>query len=289
MADSCTPTRRCSCDRDDDTPACACFRRRVAPCPDQPFCPPVWDIGEDREVRTCKTCCGQQCPPPCNPNCCHCRRWNRGCRDVGGSSTGCNCTCRCTCRCNDSSDDCRPQPCRPPVVITSPANKSTVSNLTHVSGTGSPCATVTVTVAGHRVQTTVDNRGNWTVTLPCALPTGVHEIVATMRGKNGCVSTATVRVRVQEPSLAEPIIDFPAEGSTICGDRPSVGGRANPCACVQVCILGVGCWETMADQSGYWSCRIPVRLADGCYTVTARQTCMGETSAAASNNFVVCN
>lgn len=71
--------------------------------------------------------------------------------------------------------------------------------------------------------------------------------------------------------LAAPEISFPSQGQEISDKLPIVTGRAEARNMVIVCIRGMMCSRTMADEEGNFSVSFPRELEHGSYTVTALQ------------------
>ncbi|MBR7743715.1 hypothetical protein KC207_10480 [Phycicoccus sp. BSK3Z-2] len=115
----------------------------------------------------------------------------------------------------------------PPVIVTPEEGETTDDPTPEVTGTGEPGATVTVTVDGTTVGTTVvDEDGSWSVTVPNALGNGSHVVTATQTDAAGNVSDPdSVRFSVQA-AVGSGGGTPPAGGSTGGGTGGSGGSLA---------------------------------------------------------------
>ena len=180
--------------------------------------------------------------------------------------------------------------------IDSPAKDATVQTGTpEISGTAEKGSTVTVTEGGTTLCTTVaDDNGDWSCTPTTALDNGLHNIEATATDAAGNVSDpATTDFTVDtEPADTTapdaPVIETPADSSTVTDPTPTVSGTAEPNSAVVVKEGDNTICTSPADDDGNWSCDPTRALTNGEHTFTATATdAAGNTSDPATTTFTV--
>jgi hypothetical protein len=162
-----------------------------------------------------------------------------------------------------------------PVVLNPPDGSSTNNTRPTYTGTAEAGSTVTVFVDGVVAgTTTADAAGNWSFTQPTALPEGPHMVKARAADALGNVSadsnTNTFTVDTTPP--AAPVVNMPANGSSITDTTPTYTGTAEAGSTVTVYVDGAVVGTTTADGAGSWSFTQPTSLAEGPHTVKATAT-----------------
>ncbi|GGR53936.1 Ig-like domain-containing protein [Nocardioides luteus] len=104
------------------------------------------------------------------------------------------------------------------------------------------------------------------------------------------LATSTVGPNADRDGTAPdaPVIESPADGSTISDSTPTVTGTGEPGATVEVSVDGTVIGTAEVDADGNWSLPTTDALADGEHTVSAVQTdAAGNVSPADSNTFTI--
>ncbi|MEU6134591.1 Ig-like domain-containing protein [Nocardioides sp. NPDC047086] len=176
-------------------------------------------------------------------------------------------------------------------VIESPADGSSINDSTPtITGTGEPGATVEVSMDGAVIGTaTVDADGSWSLPTTDALADGEHTVSAIQTDEAGNVSPADSNTFTIDTAAPEaPVIESPADGSTISDSTPAITGTGEPGATVEVSMDGAVIGTATVDADGSWSLPTTDALADGEHTVSAVQTdAAGNVSPADSNTFTI--
>ena len=148
----------------------------------------------------------------------------------------------------------RLEPVAPPTLeITNlDADRETYAATLDLRGTGTPNATVQVTVNGHPAgQTVVDAAGEWAFTAPAEMP-GDYEITATALDKYGQVAgSAEPTSAVRLPSIVKPTIT--AYTSEFADEIVVMAGTGSPDTPLHVLAQDQVFAETRIDQQGKWS------------------------------------
>ncbi len=165
-------------------------------------------------------------------------------------------------------------PAAPVVLI--PANGSVTGNNTPTfSGTAEPGSTVTVSMDGSSVGTTIaDGAGHWSFTLASPVADGTHTVHVTATDAVGNTSpdSSPNTFTVDTTAPAAPVVETPADGSLIGDNTPTYSGTAEPGSTVTVIVDGASVGSTTADGAGNWSLTPASALADGAHTVSATAT-----------------
>jgi hypothetical protein len=168
-----------------------------------------------------------------------------------------------------------------PVLVT-PANGSEVERGAQISGTGVIGSTVTVTpTGGESFSIPTNAEGNWSFPAPTALGNYGFSVQSVSGFNTSEVNTYALEV-VPAPLVA-PVIETPADGTTVETELTSVSGTALPGATVT--LDGDVTGTALVGSDGTWS--VATSLSYGAYTVTATQASEGETSPVASSGFAV--
>ncbi|MFE6645629.1 Ig-like domain-containing protein [Nocardioides sp. NPDC057772] len=124
-------------------------------------------------------------------------------------------------------------------------------------------------------------------------PYSVTAVQVTLLDSNGAqlnLATSTVGPNVDQDGTAPdaPVIDSPADGSTINDNTPTITGTGEPGATVEVSMDGAVIGTATVDADGNWELPTTDALADGEHTVSAVQTdAAGNVSPAESNTFTI--
>jgi len=177
-----------------------------------------------------------------------------------------------------------------------------------ISGTAEPGTTVDVTITNPDGTETVyedvpvtdddgDGVGEWTVTPDQPLQEGDSEVTVTATDDAGNTSepSAPVVITLDTTAPDAPVIETPADGSTIGDNTPTISGTADPGTTVDVTVTDADGVEhtytdVPVDAGGNWTVTVPDgdALADGPATVTATATDpAGNTSEPTTNDFTV--
>jgi hypothetical protein len=177
----------------------------------------------------------------------------------------------------------------PAPVIESPQQDSMTGRFPWLSGKGIPGATVQVTQSNYAnrilVSATVDAQGQWAARSALELPPGPFSMAGrqTLDGKTsvwGLTRTFTV---VETPDA--PVIENPSQGSD-SGRYPWLSGKGIPEATVQVVktrSANTVLANATVDTAGHWEALSALELPVGTYSIGARQTLDGKTSAWGAN------
>ena len=173
----------------------------------------------------------------------------------------------------------------PVVVIAGGGTVVTSDPTPAISGDGAtPGSTVTVTVAGQTLTTTVGSDGTWSVTPTTPLPPGANEVTVTITDPAGNTGSGTQTV-VVEADDTTITIDGGTDAATD-DDTPTISGSTNA---ADGRVLTV----TISDQTlttviagGQWSVDA-AHLDDGEYTVTVSVSATDGTPAAASQALTI--
>jgi hypothetical protein len=174
----------------------------------------------------------------------------------------------------------------PPPVVTAPADGSLTNDVTPTySGTAEPGSTVTVFVDGAVIgTTTADASGNWSLTLPMALPDGAHTVKAWATDVAGNTradsNTNTFTVDTHPP--AAPVVMLPAHNSLTNDPTPTYSGTAEANSTVTVFVDSAVIGTVIASTSGNWNLTQSAVLPDGTHTVKARATDMADNTSTES-------
>ncbi|MBC1778789.1 autolysin modifier protein [Listeria booriae] len=146
-----------------------------------------------------------------------------------------------------------------------PTIKTVTTDDTTVKGTGIAGATVTVTIAGQDKTATVDQDGNYSVTIPKQAFGTEISVKQTLNGQTSSNANTTVT----QGAVAAPTVN------TVTADDEAVKGTGIPGATVTVTIGGQDRTATVG-QDGNYSVTIPKQPKDTVISVT--QTVNGTTS-----------
>ncbi|WP_106604257.1 Ig-like domain-containing protein, partial [Chitinophaga ginsengisoli] len=161
----------------------------------------------------------------------------------------------------------------PTVPTITTAQTLTSDNTPTVTGTAEVNSTVTIYVDGSAVGTTTANAGgNYTFTVPTALPDGTHAFTATATDAVGNVSapSATLNITIDTQAPTVPTI---TTAQTLTSDNtPTVTGTAEANSTVTIYVDGSAVGTTTADAGGNYTFTVPTALADGTHAFTATAT-----------------
>ncbi len=176
----------------------------------------------------------------------------------------------------------------PLLSITDPADGEYINDPNPpITGTADPGLIVNISIDGMDVGfAQADVNGDWSFTPIAALTEGPHLILASTEDAAGNTATDLVNIMLD---LTPPTVTLsaPQDGSTTGDTTPTVRGRTEADASVEVSIDGTVIGTATADANGFWQLDAPV-LADGPHTASAVATDRaGNVSAPATTSFNV--
>ncbi|MBL8957602.1 MAG: adhesin, partial [Myxococcaceae bacterium] len=172
-------------------------------------------------------------------------------------------------------------------VVQAPANGSTVTTARPpITGTAEAGSTVTVRVDGMVIGTTTATAGGTFSFTPTAdLSQGSHTVNVTATDAGGNVSPVsnTNTFTVDSVAPAAPVVQAPANGSTVTTARPPITGTAEAGSTVTVRVDGVVIGTTTATAGGTFSFTPTADLSQGSHTVNVTATDAGGNVSPVSN------
>lgn len=193
-----------------------------------------------------------------------------------------------------------------PLEILVPGHMQIVAGVSTVCGTAEPGAIVKIRINDCPLQEVIAGpNGTWCLNLDCPLPPGCHTIYAMSNQAQDNTDYCCFKIAkaIPLPScdcsptpvpppipdlLPAPVILYPAQGQEITDTMPAITGTALPGNMVIVCIRGMMCTRTMADEDGNFAAVFARELSPGTYTVTALQAdSCGNRSELTENTFTV--
>ncbi|WP_213062846.1 Ig-like domain-containing protein, partial [Acinetobacter piscicola] len=182
-----------------------------------------------------------------------------------------------------------------------PAGGTTDDTTPTITGKGEPGATVEVSDNGKPLgTTTVDSTGNWTFTPETPLTDGPHEITTTQTDPAGNTSDPSdplvLTIDTTPPAKPEGVGatdnvgpnvgDIPAGGTTD-DTTPTITGKGEPGATVEVSDNGKPLGTTTVDSTGNWTFTPDTPLTDGPHEITTTQTDPAGNTSDPSDPFVL--
>ncbi|MBW9095049.1 hypothetical protein JNB62_15275 [Microbacterium jejuense] len=165
--------------------------------------------------------------------------------------------------------------CPPPApVITSPTEGATTDATPTIQGTALAGATVEVFMDGASIGTTTASAGGtWELPVTTPLAEGAHSVTA-VQTVNGTpsVPSAAVNFTVDATAPDAPVIEAPADGSSVNTATPPISGTAEANSTVTVTIDGAVAGTTTASPTGEWTFTPTTPLTDGPHTAVATAT-----------------
>ena len=158
----------------------------------------------------------------------------------------------------------------PAISITGGDARTTNDSTPAISGTSDAPAgsTITVTVGGQTLTTTVTAAGTWTVT-PTALADGVYTVTASTTDAAGNTGTDTQQLTLD--STAPAISITGGDARTTNDSTPTISGTSDAIGGTITVTVGGQTLTTTVTAAGTWTVT-PTALADRVYTVTASTT-----------------
>ncbi|EDX9485526.1 Ig-like domain repeat protein [Salmonella enterica] len=165
-----------------------------------------------------------------------------------------------------------------------------------LSGMAEPGSLVTVTFKGATYTASVDDTGNWKLTLPKDAASGLNEYTVTSEDLAGNTATITGNFNYVPSGVVPPKVTAQLDAdsdSGIKGDRitndnmPKIVGQATPDTVIVLTIAGQS-YTTTAAADGSWSIEVAHPLNEGFneYTVTATDTGTGLSAIITNNIFI---
>ncbi|EBS6869901.1 Ig-like domain repeat protein [Salmonella enterica] len=165
-----------------------------------------------------------------------------------------------------------------------------------LSGKAEPGSLVTVTFKGATYTASVDDTGNWKLTLPKDAESGLNEYTVTSEDLAGNTATITGNFNYVPSGVVPPKVtaqldadsDSGVKGDNITNDNtPKIVGQATPDTIIVLTIAGQS-YTTTAAADGTWSIDVIHPLNEGFneYTVTATDTGTGLSAITTNNVFI---
>lgn len=165
-----------------------------------------------------------------------------------------------------------------------------------LSGMAEPGSLVTVTFKGAAYTASVDDTGNWKLTLPKDAESGLNEYTVTSEDLAGNTATITGNFNYVPSGVVPPKVmaqldadsDSGVKGDNITNDNtPKIVGQATPDTIIVLTIAGQS-YTTTAAADGSWSIDVTHPLNEGFneYTVTATDTGTGLSAITTNNVFI---
>jgi hypothetical protein len=172
------------------------------------------------------------------------------------------------------------------VSVDGPADGALLNNNTPtLSGTGTPGATVDLSVGGSAVgSAVVDPSGNWSFPLTSPLTDGLHSVLAEVSvGGMDAMDTSSFTV----DTTTAVSISTPADGSTTLDSTPLITGTGEVGATVLVSIDGSEVGTTVVGSDGTWTLTLTDALLNGEYDLDAVATDLAGNMASDASTFTV--
>lgn len=160
----------------------------------------------------------------------------------------------------------------PDVAISAPASgSSTMSQRPVIRGTSEPGQTVEVFIDGVPVGSVMaDGVGNWSYTPNSDLGDGAHSVTARVADPVGNSADVNTSFEIEPAIMAIVEITEPSMGDSVMTATPTISGKANPGATVQISVDGAEPVTVTADENGDWTYTPSAPLNSGSHTVNAR-------------------
>ena len=155
----------------------------------------------------------------------------------------------------------------------------------NIAGSGAtPGSTVTVTVAGQTMTTTVAPDGTWSVTPPNPLPAGDNPVTVTITDPAGNIGTGTQTITVV---LVATTVAITGGAIAVTNDStPTISGTTNAANGRVLTVTVSTQTRTTSVAGGTWAVDV-ANLADGTYSVTASLSVSDGTPAASAQSLTV--
>ncbi|ENM1949012.1 Ig-like domain repeat protein, partial [Citrobacter braakii] len=138
-------------------------------------------------------------------------------------------------------------------------------------GNGTPDSLANLVVNGIAYPITIDNKGNWSLQLPSALPDGSYDVTLNIKDGSGKTVTTTTSITIDTELTGltaelNPISDSGIQNDAITNNaKPVIMGNSEPGSVVKVTINGMTL-TTVADKDGKWFVSPGSNIPDGTYT-----------------------
>ncbi|MFO0710169.1 MAG: Ig-like domain-containing protein [Sandaracinus sp.] len=154
-----------------------------------------------------------------------------------------------------------------------------------IHGTGEPGATISVSIGGTTLTTTVGADGTWSVTPSTALTDGAYTATVTATDAGGHTATDTTMFVVDTMTR----VDFlqPGDHGAIGDPTPELSGTGEPGATVVVTLDGAVIGTVTVDAEGNWTLAVPSALAEGDHDVSVTATDLAGNTATDAGRFAV--
>ena len=138
-------------------------------------------------------------------------------------------------------------------------------------GNGTPDSSANLVINGITYPITIDNKGNWSLQLPSALPDGSYEVALNIKDGSGKTVTTVTSITIDTELTGltaelNPISDSGIRNDAITNNaKPVIMGNSEPGSIVKVTINGMTL-TTVADKDGKWFVSPGSNIPDGTYT-----------------------
>ncbi|WP_370604739.1 Ig-like domain-containing protein [Citrobacter braakii] len=138
-------------------------------------------------------------------------------------------------------------------------------------GNGTPDSSANLVINGIAYPIAIDNKGNWSLQLPSALPDGSYEVALNIKDGSGKTVTTVTSITIDTELTGltaelNPISDSGIRNDAITNNaKPVIMGNSEPGSIVKVTINGMTL-TTVADKDGKWFVSPGSNIPDGTYT-----------------------
>ncbi|EEK8096539.1 Ig-like domain repeat protein, partial [Salmonella enterica subsp. enterica serovar Javiana] len=139
------------------------------------------------------------------------------------------------------------------------------------TGNATPGSTASLVINGINYPLTINDKGNWTLQIPSALPDGDYEVTLNIKDGSGKTATTTTSITIDTELTGLTAELNPASDSGIQNDaitnnaKPVIMGTSEPGSIVKLTINGMTL-TTVADKDGKWFVSPGSNIPDGTYT-----------------------
>ncbi|MBU5388914.1 Ig-like domain-containing protein [Citrobacter cronae] len=139
------------------------------------------------------------------------------------------------------------------------------------TGNATPGGTASLVINGINYPLTINDKGNWALQIPSALPDGNYEVTLNIKDGSGKTATATTSITIDTELTGLTAELNPASDSGIQNDaitknaKPVIMGTSEPGSIVKLTINGMTL-TTVADKDGKWFVSPGSNIPDGTYT-----------------------
>ncbi|WP_370602687.1 Ig-like domain-containing protein (plasmid) [Citrobacter cronae] len=138
-------------------------------------------------------------------------------------------------------------------------------------GNATPGSTASLVINGINYPLTINDKGNWALQIPSALPDGKYEVTLNIKDGSGKTATTTTSITIDTELTGltaelNPTSDSGIQNDAITNNaKPVIMGTSEPGSIVKVTINGMTL-TTVADKDGKWFVSPGSNIPDGTYT-----------------------